>query len=142
MNSDTLKLPSKADILELVRREDKIRRSAEYIKECDNVADEINGWLRVTDEMQRKLIHDYGFGSPIIEEIALNMLRRAQYLYPDEDDVKNLLYVKENKANQGKYVRGDTVPNVSICRLDTSNVDLFDIINTEKPCIIFGGSHT
>lgn len=140
--SNPLNLPSPNDILELVKKESIIRLSPEYIKACDDVCNEVNGWLRVTSEMQESLVKNAGFIG-IGSEIAINMLRRAQYDHPDNEDVQNLVYVKNNKANIGKFRTGDFAENVMLYKKDAkSKIQLFDIINNDKINIIFAASHT
>jgi hypothetical protein len=142
--TNPLNLPSPKAIIELVKKEGIIRLSKEYIKQCDDVANEVNGWLRITGEMQEKLVRDAGFKGPGFD-IALNMFRRSQYLYPDNEHVKNLVYVKHNKANQGRFKVGDTVEDIQLYNQDgNTKVGLHQLINGDnrKINIIFAASHT
>lgn len=144
---EKLYFPTKKDILELARRENILRYSEEYIAECDRVHEEINGWLRVTEEAQIGLITDYlrektKNVDQISIDITLNMLRRAQVLYPDEPEIKNLLYVKHNRAKVGVYQAGDKVVNLPIHQLDLKIVPLHSILDTNTPVVIFAGSHS
>jgi len=143
--SNPLNLPSPTDILKIVKIERKTRLSKEYIKQCDEVANEVNGWLRITDEMQKRLVSEAGFKN-IGADIALNMLRRAQYDHPNDPDVLELVYVKNNKANAGRFKAGDAVENVNLHSKDgNATVSLMELIggvNQHKINIIFAASHT
>lgn len=141
-----IKLPSYEDILEIAKKEGDYRLSQEYINQCDLVADEVNGWLRISGEYQKKLVEEAGFIDPTSKEIALNMLRRAQYLGPIKDNsiIRDLVYVKNNKANQGRFRVGDQLEDTTLYDLDgIETIKLFDIVSNDSiPTIIFAGSHT
>jgi hypothetical protein len=137
-----LGLPSHNDIIEIVKEEGQIRLSKDYIRKCDEVANEVNGWLRITDEMQQELVKKYGFTGPAFH-IALNMLRNAQVLYPDNPHVKDLVYVKNNKANQGRFKSGDKLEDITLWTISgDKQVKLFDMLSKEKPNIVLAASHT
>jgi hypothetical protein len=135
-------LPSHDDIIELVKEEGQIRLSTEYIKRCDEVASEVNGWLRVTDEMQQDLVKRHGFNGPAFD-IALNMLRSAQVLYPDNPYVKELIYVKNNKANQGRFNKDDKLEDIKLWDMKGSHqISLFDMLSKNRTNIVLAASHT
>ena len=140
--SNPLNLPSHDDIIEIVKQEGKMRHSEEYIQECNRVADEPNGWLRITGEMQEKLVRDYGF-KDVAVPIALNMLRRAQYAYPNNEHVKDLVYVKNNKANMGRFKEGDHIENVQLWDIDGKEMcDFGNLLKEGMVNIVFAASHT
>lgn len=143
-NKNLLNLPNDNDILAIVKKEGKVRLSKEYIKECDDVYDEVNGWLRVTGEMQERLVEEQGFPKGSFSfAMALNMLRRAQYLYPKHSAVKRLVYVKNNKANEGNLRPGNTPPNIQLFTIDgLTKLNLSDIFHPTKINIMFEASHT
>lgn len=140
--TNRLGIPSKEDILEIVRKEGKLRLSPEYIKECDDVAQIPNGWIDVSINHQKRLIKEAGF-TGIGAKMALVMLRAAQYSYPDEPDVQELVYVKNNKANVGTFEAGDHLREVQLFDITgQKEVSLFSLLDDTKPNIIFGASHT
>lgn len=137
-----LGLPSHDDIIELVKIESQMRFSKEYIDKCNQVKDEPNGWLRITGEMQQQIITDYGFKGVAVP-IALNMLRRAQYLYPDNPHVQNLVYVKNNKANMGTFKAGDIIKDVELWNLCGTEMNKFSgLLSKDKINIVLSASHT
>lgn len=141
-SNNPLGLPSHDDIIELVKIESIMRYSDEYINECNRVANEPNGWLRITGEMQEQIARDYGF-TDVAVSIAVNMLRTAQYRYPDNEHVQNLVYVKNNKANLGRFNNGDTIDNVNLYDIDgIHNIELNNLLQKDKINIIFAASHT
>ncbi len=140
----TLKIPTKYQLLEMVKKEEKVRWSSWYQSECDRVKDQVNGWLTVSSQVQYQIVKDFGFDTDVESDIAVNHLRRARYLYPEEPLFQSIpVYVRNNLAKQIKYKNGDQIPNVPINSLDGSNqFNLFDILDKSKTNVIFGSSHT
>ena len=142
------KLPCPDDIIKIAEREGKIRLSKEYIDECTAVKDEVNGWLRITGEMQKRIVTEYlqeiyGEATPAGIDIGVNMLRNAQVLFPDNDIVQNLVYVKNNKANIGRFKAGDKLEDIKLHTIDgKSEISLFDLLSDDKINIVIAASHT
>jgi hypothetical protein len=138
-----IKLPTKEQLLLMLKEEEKIRFSEEYISECDNVAHETNGWLRISEEKQYEIAKKFGFSSDIESDIAVNHMRRAQYLYPEEDEFKKIpVYVRNNYAKQSNYSIGDIVPNIQIHTFDLNTINLYDTFQSNKINILIASSHT
>ncbi len=139
-----LKIPTKDQLLQMVKKEEEIRWSKWYQLECDKVKDEVNGWLRISEEVQYRVAKDFGFDTEVESDIAVNHLRRARYLYPDEPLFQSVpVYVRNNLASQIKYKAGDPVPNVSISSLDGLNeINLYNILDKSKINVVIGSSHT
>ena len=98
--------------------------------------------------MQNEIVRDYlikkyGKTSDMAIEIGVSMLRNAQYLKPDDKNVKGLVYVKNNKANKGRFKTGDKVENVNLWSMDSKNkLSLFDLLVKDKVNIVMAASHT
>jgi hypothetical protein len=139
-----LKIPNKYQLLEMVKKEEEIRWSSWYQSECDQVKDKVNGWLDVSSQVQYQIVKDFGFDTEVESDIAVNHLRRARYLYPEELLFQSIpVYVRNNLAKQIKYKNGDQIPDVPINSLDGKNqFNLFDILDKTKTNVIFGSSHT
>jgi len=140
-----IKTPSKEQLIEMLKMEETIRFSQEYIKKCDEVSDEVNGWLRISEDVQKSVARDFGFDSDIENDIAVNHMRRAQYLYPDEPLFRSIpVYVRENIAVKGKYSVSDVVPNIKIhCNTETFDpIYLYDTLDGQKKNILIASSHT
>ena len=119
-----------------------MRLSAEYIKKCDEVKDVPNGWLDVTDKMQKELVKSFGFDDPISNDIACYELRTAHIKYPNNPVFKESIFVKYNKANEGKLKVNDLAPNVKLHTLDNKEIELSMLLESKLPTVIFSGSHT
>lgn len=138
-----IKIPTKDDIIQMLYAEEKIRFSPEYIKLCDDVANEVNGWLRISKEFQYKIVSDYGFITDVEKDIAVNHMRRAQYIYPDEPLFKTIpVYVRNNLAQKGIFKTNDIIPNIKIHNMDLSTLDLYSTFNPDKLNILIASSHT
>jgi hypothetical protein len=136
-------IPTKDDLLRMITKEEEIRWSKWYQDQCDNVKDEVNGWLRISEQVQYQVVKDFGFTSDIEADIAVNYLRRARYIYPEEDKFKTIpVYVRNNKAKQCNFAAGDSVPNVNICFKSGEPINLYNIMDKSKLNIIIGSSHT
>jgi len=136
------KIPTLEQLIVIAQKEKEKRLSQEYIDMCDMVADVPNGWLQVTSMMQESLIRDMGFTTELEVSIALNRLRRAHILYPNEMIFKDSIQVKNNLANKGQYIVGSILSNFEICRIDTTRIHLYNILNKKKLNLLIGSSHT
>ena len=142
------KLPCLDDIIKIAEIEGKIRLSKEYIDKCTHVKDEVNGWLRITGEMQKEIVtkylkDKYGEATEPGIDIGVNMLRNAQVLFPDNETVQNLVYVKNNKAEIGRFKSGHKLEEVKLHTMDgQSEVSLFDLMSNDKINIVMAASHT
>lgn len=55
--------PGKNDLILMLQKEEEIRMSQKYIDLCDEVKDEPNGWLRISEEIQYQIARDFGYTS-------------------------------------------------------------------------------
>lgn len=137
-----LKRATEQTLEKMSQMEELIRMSQEYQNECTRVKDIPDGWLTVTEDMQKKVATEFGFDDPINNEIACNDLRRAHITYPDNPVFKQSVYVRNNKANMGTLQDNDIIPNVSLHTIDNEIIDLNDLLEENKINIFFGASHT
>lgn len=137
-----LKIPTKFQLIQMLDFEEKIRLSPDYIKLCDEVADEANGWLRISEEIQYSIAKQFGFND-FSSHIAVNHMRRARYLYPEEPAFQTIsVYVRNNLASECVYKLGDFVPNIQIYKLDLTSTNLFDTFDKTKLNVLVSSSHT
>ena len=138
-----LRYPDKDMLIKMLELEESIRMSQDYIDMCDKVKDEINGWLRISDEIQYDIAKKFGYTSQLEQDIAVNLMRGAQNIYPDEPKFKTIsVYVRNNLARQGEFNVNDVVPNITIHNEDNSPVALYDTFNKSKPNLLLCSSHT
>ncbi len=133
----------RSKILAILKREEEIRFSQEYISKCSEVSHIPNGWLEVTNNMQKELVKEFGYIDELSNTLAVNVIRKALNIYPDDEEIKNsVVHFRENIASKGKYKIGNTLKNISLHNLDSSKVDLFQLLDLNKPNIMLVGSHT
>lgn len=136
-------IPSEKCLEDMVLEEEKIRMSQEYRNRCDIRKDIINGWLDVTAEIQNEIVCRYGFIDNISRGIAVNMLRRARYIYPNNEIFHKVpVYVRENKAKEGIYREGDAITDVSLHTINNDYVNLTQLINNNKLNLIIASSNS
>lgn len=139
---EIIKIPNEKQLEQMIMKEEEIRMSDEYRQMCTDVKDEVNGWLRVTKEMQQRLVRDFGFSQDIECDIACNYMRRAHLLYPNNEIFKTVpLQVRNNRAKQGNLRVNDPVKNILLYDLTNNPINMHNIL-TNKPNIIMLGSHT
>lgn len=138
-----LSIPNEQLLELMVEEEEKIRTSEYYRNECTKVKDIPNGWLNITNDIQRKIVKKFGFVDNISCDIACNMLRRAHILFPNNDKFKKIpLQVRNNKSKNGNLSIGDSIPNIQLYNLDYSEIELYNLLDHSRPTIIFAGSQT
>lgn len=139
----SLKIPNEKTLELMVLEEEKRRKSKEYIDACSEVKDIPNGWLTiVTENMQREIVKMFGF-TGISEDIALDIFRRAQYIYPENKIFKEIpLQVRLNKSSIGKYIDGDNIPKLNLFDRNKNKISLESILCDDKINLIISGSHT
>ena len=130
-------------ILEILKEEEKIRFSQEYISKCNAVANMPNGWLEVTSDMQKDLLSKFGYNDLITNTLAVNVIRSANNLFPDDMEIKNsVVHFRENKAKKGNLEIGMTIQNFNLFTINKLKIDINSIIESNKPSVILAGSHT
>ena len=67
-------LPSKEKLLRMLVMEETIRMSKKYIDKCTELKDEINGWIRLSGEIQELVAYSFGY-----KDIITNMLAVSRY---------------------------------------------------------------
>ena len=141
MNQYTLKIPTEKMLELMVYEEEKIRMSKEYQDECTRVKDIPNGWLDVSIDIQKRVAKKFGFNDDISCDIACNMLRRARYIYPNNDIFKKVpVYVRENKANEGKFKVDDKIIDIKLFDICNQEINISEILKPDILNVIVSSS--
>ena len=123
--------------------EEQIKFSPQTQILFSEVKQEINGWLRITNEIQQQVATQFGYKDLLSNLLAVNQMQRAQYLYPNDPDfIKYSVYIRHNRAQPGKYQLGDKIPNIKLVDMNLETITLDNILITEKPTIIIASSYT
>jgi hypothetical protein len=130
-------------ILSILKEEEIIRFSQDYINKCNEVAKNPNGWLEVTSQMQKNLLYKFGYTDIISNTLAVNLIRTASQFFPNDEEIKNsVVHFRENKANEGSFIEGDIIKDFNLFTTDNLKIKLYDILDKNKYNIILAGSHT
>ena len=127
----------------MLQKEEEIRMSNWYIKKCDESYknNEFNGWLRIAEEIQIMVANDFGYTDSFTNMLAVNYMRRAPNIYPDDKRFKlTQVYVRNNLAEQLNIDIGNILPSCNIIGMDKKLYTLSDIYHPTKYNLIIGSS--
>ena len=134
---------SKDMLLEMLELEEKVRMSKFYINECTRIKDEINGWLRLSGEIQNKIASKFGFNDPLTNYIAVNNMRRAHITFPNDSRFREVsVYVRNNLARKGNLKIGDSFIDAKLTSLDKRSTNLDKLVSNNKYNLIIASSET
>jgi hypothetical protein len=132
-------------MIKMLKRENELRLSNEVQSVYSELEDRYDmDWMEYTIQVQEKVVKEFGFDkSPESTQLAVNTLRRAQYLYPDDPEVLSIpLYVKYNRAKRGYLQVGDHAPDVMLAELNGNHKPLSSFFDETKPLVLVSGSYT
>jgi len=108
----TLELPSKAVLLQMLKRECELRLSPGIQQLFTKYTNDENYVTFITDRLQQHVVEEFGYKD-------VDILRAAQSLYPGDNDIsESAFYIKYNRCRQGSMTEGNTVPDVKLLSLD------------------------
>ena len=147
---------SKSKLIQMLKREDELRSSPKYLslmeKEAtttyDNPNVNINAssnevWLsRVLENIQRRVVNEFGYVSEKEEQEGLEILRGATILFPNDEDIRNAAhYIKFNRSAEVKFKIGDLCPNVEkLFKLNGEIVSFWNVLSNNKYNMVVTGS--
>lgn len=125
----------------MLRRDDELRLSAE-VQARYALPPECWDWKwQVTDEVQRQVCEEFGFGVHLSE--GLDLLRSSRALFPEDEEVKQAAhYLRYNIHTKCPLPVGGIVPDVLLHTLDGEERCLHDVSRAGITTVVFTGSHT
>jgi len=94
-------------------------------------------------QCQEKLVKEFGYKTSAEISYALQTLRSARALYPNDTEIQNAaFYLKYNRAHRGELKVGDAYKDVPLMTCGQEEKNLSEIINSEKATVIISGSVT
>jgi hypothetical protein len=133
----------KQTLYKMLVREETLRFSKEYLEDCDRIGG-LFGYLRATANLQENVVKSFGFKGEMLP-IALNILRRASTIYPNEKKfTETQVYCRNNKkAKACKFRAGDKGNlDIKLHDLDGKGTSLKDLIHPKKKNILIASSAT
>jgi len=144
-------------LLKMLKRENEIRLSKEALDAlemeardfeeneeigCRTLCNKVHIPQSIV-ECQEKLVKEFGYRTNEQMNYALQMLRSARALFPDDIEIKNATYyLKFNRAHRGELKVGDIYKDISLMTCGKEEKKLSEIINEKKATVIIGGSVT
>lgn len=139
-------------LTELLRTLQKVRTEKKKVRaEQKNKA---RGRKRKQEEKDDEDEYQEEAPTPTREHVkdVLLQLRRAQYDYPNDEDIKNIpLYVKYNRARRGNLKPGDLAPDVPLVAYTITTGGKAQLAPTtlwaqntksDRPMVVMAGSYT
>jgi hypothetical protein len=100
-------------------------------------------WMEVTEQLQERLVREFGYESPGDIRKALNALRGARGDYPDDLEIVQLAnYMKFNRARRGDLECEMDAPNVPLVAMNSNLVHLHDFVQPGRPLVVVAGSYS
>ena len=96
----------------------------------------------LTNQLQLRVVREAG-----LPDEAVDLIRSAQYLFPDEPDMREIPhYVKYNRSKTGLLTIGTKAPSASVVELDGCPTALDSYFersrHRQRPLVLIGGSFT
>jgi len=92
---------------------------------------------------QKKLVQEFGYKTNEEIDYALEMLRSARALFPNDSEIAiSTFYLKYNRSCRGGMNVGDILKDVPLMTCGQEEIKLSEIMNKEKATVIISGSVT
>ena len=95
----------RSKILTILKREEEVRFSQEYLSKCSEVSHIPNAWLEVTNNMQKELVKEFGYTDELSNTLAVNVIRKALNIYPDDEEIKIVFFNSENILQKLEHIK-------------------------------------
>jgi len=101
-------------LMAMVKREAALRLSPYGQQEMDRFRHSEGQVTLVTEGLQLRAIHEFGFTGKQQEQLGVQLLQSASNMYPDHPQIKNTFYVKFNRCESGDLQVGRDCPDVPL----------------------------
>ena len=148
---------SKKLLLKMLKRENELRLSKEILEKYEIEAtkyydnNEIyknnkNQYVfisEVVNDLQKKVANEFGFVDENEENYAINYLRSAVALYPNDESIKNAAnYLKYNSVKKFPFNVNDVYIDINLFNLNNNLIKFSSLIKENILNIIISGSIT
>jgi len=98
---------------------------------------------KLQNNLQKQVVHEFGFTDKMEEEYALKYLRSAVALYPNDEAIKNAAnYLKYNSVKEFAFNTDDIYKDINLLNLRGGLMKLSNIISKDVLNVIISGSIT
>jgi len=128
----------------MLRRENEVRLTEQTQTLYDTcAASDSARYTEITDNVQKQVLREFGFSDG---EDGLQMYRSALSMFPDEPELKTLVYYyKFNRSRQGDLQVGESIDTskISLSSLDSQTIPLSSFVQQpDLPLVLIAGSIT
>jgi len=113
-NEEELEDMRKEFLMKMIKREASLRLSSYGQQEMDRYRHNEGQVTVVTEGLQLRAVHEFGFIGKQKEQLGLTLLQSASNMYPDHPQIKDTFYVKFNRCEPGNLHVGQDCPDVSL----------------------------
>jgi len=95
------------------------------------------------EQYQEMVVKEFGYNTSEQVSYALQMLRSARRLYPNDMEIKDAaFYLKFNRARRGDLGCGDVYKDVPLYTCSQQETKFSNIVSGNKPTLVMSGSVT
>jgi len=140
-------------LLSMLRRENELRlqyktlaafeKEAILYEENDDDNDKEPYLSETVENLQNQVLNEFGYNTKEDMTYALEILRNAQALYPNDKAIKNsVYYIKYNRCRELPFDINDEIinNNVPLLTLNSEMITLKQLLNNNKPNVLIAGS--
>ncbi|KNC46226.1 uncharacterized protein AMSG_02677 [Thecamonas trahens ATCC 50062] len=138
-------------VVAMLERENELRLSTR-VQELYAAAERRSDtdWMEVTLELQKQVATEFGYGPDHDRhDDVLVVLRRAAAIYPELPETAAIpLYVKHNRAGEGRVVAGEAIVDVPLLPLADGEIGCRTSLTAllagagERPLVVIAGSYS
>jgi len=114
MSEDEKEEIRKTFLMAIVKREASLRLTSYAQQEMDRYRHSEAQVTVVTEGLQLRAVHEFGFLGKAQEQMGLSLLQSASNMYPDHPQIQDTYYVKFNRCESGNLIAGQECPDVPL----------------------------
>jgi len=129
-------------LIEMLQRDDALRLSVDVQSRYAQQPDNWTWKWEVTDDVQKQVCEEFGFGSSIAE--GLDLLRSSMSLFPDDSEVRLAAhYLRYNiHVPCPSSMISTVMPDIKLHTMQGGDTSLDAMVSVRKATVVIAGSHT
>jgi len=144
-------------LVRMLKRENEVRLSEEMLNKLEKETSEYEDGPKCIDKVscnqphmpwsiaqcQEMVVQEFGYKTTAEISYALQMLRSARALYPNDMEIKNsAFYLKYNRVRRGELRVNDMYKDVPLITCGQEETKLSNLLDSKKATVIISGSVT
>lgn len=129
-------------LIEMLRRDDALRLSEDVQSRYAQQPDNWNWKWKVTNDVQKQVCQEFGFGSSMAE--GLDLLRSSMSLFPNDSEIRHAAhYLRYNiHVPCPSSMISTVIPDIKLHTMHGGDTSLDAMVSAGKATVIIAGSHT